>query len=65
LFLFFASVKHGTIVNEIREDIGEIHRLAVAQELSLLEQVLSCSPLKSKPADQFRLIDLEVSIVED
>jgi hypothetical protein len=44
-------------------EVGEIHRLTLAQELSSAEHVVSCSPLKTKPVTRFRLVNHEVSKV--
>jgi (2Fe-2S) ferredoxin len=38
---------------------GEIYRLIVSQELSSDERMVSCSPPKSKPVLQFRLVSYE------
>jgi hypothetical protein len=44
-------------------EVGEIHRLSLAQEFSSAELVVSCSPLKTKPVTRFQLVNHEVSKV--
>ena len=42
-------------------DLGEVHRLTLARELSAAEHVVSCSPIKAKIVSQFQLINHEIS----
>lgn len=56
--------RHWT-VTFISPDVGEVHRLILAQELSSAEHLVSCSPQKSKPVDRFQLVGHEISMSEN
>ncbi len=46
-------------------ELGQIHRLTLVRELSGAEQVVSCSPIKSKTVSQFQLVNHQISEVGD
>lgn len=56
--------RHWT-VTFISPDVGEVHRLILAQEMSSAGHLVSCSPQKSKPVTRFQLVDYEAPMMED
>lgn len=53
------------LVTFVSPDSGEVHRLTLAQESSAAEQVVSCSPPKTKAVTHFHFVDHEISKSSD